>query len=485
VPSPSEVSRRHFLRLAGAAGLTVAATSASGGLLAGCSSGSASSDTLKVGVLAPFTGIGGFIGSVVNDSLDAASRRINDTGGVGGRKVELLLRDSGGDVAATTKAYDELAATKDLLGILWCGALGFSQMLPRLQQAGAPVVAVFEDPFSTGQLFPDGGAAGRPVFQVSVPDVYVKQVLAEYARNDRGYASAAMLYDAALDGGVDLPGASRQHFEEAFRAAGVPVTGVETFRTGDTEFGDQLGRLQASAPQVVYLDGLSDETAAIATALDTMGAGYVDTPTAKGGSWHPHVFGSYRGLNQIWADNAGEAARVGSVTAWHLGGLTFLPTFSIGEWMGKYLGKQPNGGEELPADGLFALLQGLKKAGNADHGRVVTGMETMGRIFFASLPFGFSATSHHSTTKDDMVVLTLERLRGPAPTDPTYELGAEWLEGGALASRGASPTLLVRPTMEANRRDQADVVSRILQDKLGTQCTRHPDGTLGPECKIH
>jgi hypothetical protein len=39
--------------------------------------------------------------------------------------------------------------------------------------------------------------------------------------------------------------------------------------------------------------------------------------------------------------------------------------------------------------------------------------------------------------------------------------------------------------MEANRRDQADVVSRILQDKLGTQCTRHPDGTLGPECKIH
>ncbi|PZR80353.1 MAG: hypothetical protein DLM65_08325, partial [Candidatus Aeolococcus gillhamiae] len=209
----NEVSRRHFLRLAGAGGLAVAATSASGSVLAACSKASGSSDTLKVGVLAPFNGIGSFIGTVVNNSLDAAARQINSTGGVSGRKVELLLRDTGGDANGTAKAYAELDGIKGLLGILWCGAIGFDQALPRIKQSGIPLVAVFEDPLSAGQLYPDGGAAGRSVFQVSVPDTYVKQALADYAKGDRGYSSAAMLYDESLDGGLDLPGTSREHFK--------------------------------------------------------------------------------------------------------------------------------------------------------------------------------------------------------------------------------------------------------------------------------
>jgi branched-chain amino acid transport system substrate-binding protein len=480
---PRDVSRRHFIRLAGGAGITVAATAASGPLLAACSGGK--KDTLKVGVMAPFTGVGGFIGTVVNNSLDAASRQINSTGGVSGRKVELLLRDTGGDHATTSRVYSELVGTKDLLGILWCGAIGFDQLLPQVRRDGVPLVAVFEDPMSVGQLYPDGGGGGRSVFQVSVPDTYVKEALADYARLDRGYSSAAMLYDAGLDGTLDLPAASRQHFEQAFGAGGISLKGVETFHTGDDKFEPQLQRLKATAPQVLYLDGLSDDTANIATALDAMGAGYVDTPTAKGPDWHPHVFGSYRGINQIWADNGAEAAKVGSVSAWHLGGLIFLPSFTIGAWMQKYLGKRPTGGEELPADGLATILRGLKKAGTADRRRLVEGIETMGQVQFASLPFNFSPTKHSSARRDDLAILTLERLRGPAATEPPYDLGAEWREGAPFAAQAAATTLLVRPTLAANRRARPDVFRDAIEKGYGTQCTKHRDGTLGKECRIH
>jgi hypothetical protein len=43
----------------------------------------------------------------------------------------------------------------------------------------------------------------------------------------------------------------------------------------------------------------------------------------------------------------------------------------------------------------------------------------------------------------------------------------------------------VRPTLESNRRAHPDVMKEVLDKGYGTQCTKHADGTLGSECKIH
>jgi hypothetical protein len=43
----------------------------------------------------------------------------------------------------------------------------------------------------------------------------------------------------------------------------------------------------------------------------------------------------------------------------------------------------------------------------------------------------------------------------------------------------------VRPTLEANKKAHPDVMKEVLDKGYGTQCMKHPDGTLGTECKIH
>jgi hypothetical protein len=183
---------------------------------------------------------------------------------------------------------------------------------------------------------------------------------------------------------------------------------------------------------------------------------------------------------------AGDSARVGTVTAWHAGGLVYLPTFAVAAWMRKYLGKEPTGGEESPADGLATLLYGIKKAGSTDRQRVVQGIESMGRVKFASIEFGFEPRRHLAKTRDDMILVTMERGSvGPVPTDPPYQLGIEWGPTGAFAHTPGGPTHLVRPTLEANRRGHPDVMEQVLAKGYGTQCTKHGDGTLGKECKIH
>src|SRR5581483_4924744 len=79
-----DISRRKFIEWAGKAGIgSAAAVSLSGAVLAACGSGGSSSgggkniagvsgDTIKVGVIAPFSGIGAFIGTVTTNSTRAA-----------------------------------------------------------------------------------------------------------------------------------------------------------------------------------------------------------------------------------------------------------------------------------------------------------------------------------------------------------------------------------------------------------------------------
>ena len=474
-----EVSRRDVLRWAGRLGLGAAAAASAGVGLGACAYGdddapaAGASDELRIGVVAPFSGIGAFLGDIVDRSLDAAVRQVNGTGGVGGRKVALVKRDTGIDPSAGPRVYADLAG-KGVAGILWCGAAGFSQVLPQVRRDSMPMVAVFNDPYSGDRLHPDGDA-GRSVFQVLLPDRFAKEVLASYAAHDRGYRTAGYLYDSLID-----PGATaRRRFERSFRAAGMEVTGVESFSLLDSDFGPQLQRLRQGRPDVLYVDGVNTSTAGVVSQLADLDAAYVDSPSARQGPWRPHVFGSPAGAgDRSWVELAGDKARVGTATAWHVGGLVYLPSFAIAGWMRRHLRREPTGGEESAPDAMAAVLAGIRKAGTTDHARVVAGMETAGPVTFASLAFEFTADRHLSRTPDDVVVLVMERgADGPAPTDPPYALGREWGDGEAFAGVPAGPTHLVRPTLEANRRAHPAVVEQVLAQGYGTQCTA--------ACKVH
>lgn len=489
----TEVTRRRFLSLGAQAGIgTVALAATSSSFLAACSKdnkskldsqGTPGKDTLKVGVVAPFSGVGAFIGTITNSSLEAAVKQLNSTGGIGGRKVELVLRDTGAETTAGPKVYTELAADKDVIGVLWCGGLGFTQTLPQIKRDGTPLVAVFNDAFSAGRLFPEGEETGRSVFQILLPDLWAKEVLAKYAAEDRGYKTVAHMYDTVLD----AEGDALKRLRNLFPKAGIEVVASETYTLDSSDYGPQLQRIKAKKPHIIYVDGFSGNTAGIVKQLASLGAEYRDkTAVLGGGEWHPHVFGSPGGAgDKSWVELAGDAAKVGTVTAWHVGGLISLPTFAIGKWMEKFLSKKPTGGEESPADGLATLLEGVKRAGSTERAKLPVAIESMGEIKFASIPFSYTRDRHVSKTKDDVIVVTMERgSQGPAQTDPPYQLGKEWARGGAFEDTPAGPTHLVRPTLAANRRAHPDVIKQVLDDGYGTQCTKKGE-TLTPDCKIH
>ncbi|MDQ1403425.1 MAG: branched-chain amino acid transport system substrate-binding protein [Actinomycetota bacterium] len=491
----AEVTRRRFLEWATKAGMGgIALSTVGGSFLAACAKGSSKAnggttpgptgDTVKIGVVAPFSGVGKFIGSVVNRSTNAAVSQLNATGGIGGRKVQIIAIDTGTDPTNGPKAYDSLVS-QGVVGILWCFGSGFNpSTLPLIKRDGMPVISVFNDLDSTSKLYPGtGDGPGRSVFQLSDNGEQASAVAMEYAANDRGYRTVALIYDAVLDSQGD----GVKIFKKTAAAAGLTVTGIETFRLEESAYGVQLDRLAAQKPQCLFIGGLSGNTAGIVKELGTRKASYIDTPTAKGSSWHPQIIGSAGGTgDKSWIELAGADAKVGTNTVWHISGLIGNPGFPITEWAKKYQHETVTGGEEVPADGLATILEGVKKAGSTEHAKVVEGIETMGKIKFASIDFGFTKDRHIAHTKDDLVMITMERGgTGPVTTDPPYKLGVEWSSGHIFESTAAGPTHLVRPTLDGNKRAHPELMDEILRGNYGTQCTKHADGTLGKECKIH
>src|SRR3954468_5864383 len=160
------------------AGLSTAAAP----VLAACSSGSSpnragAGDTIKVGVIAPFSGVGGFVGTITKNSLDAAVQQVNSSGGVGGRKVELVLRDAGQELTAGVKAYQEFSGDPHVAGVLWCGGLGFDESRNLIKRDGLPLVAVFEHPAPSNALYP--AVPERSIFQLLMSERMAMDVLCQ------------------------------------------------------------------------------------------------------------------------------------------------------------------------------------------------------------------------------------------------------------------------------------------------------------------
>jgi len=504
------IDRRAFLTWAAHGGASLAMVGALGSLASACGGGSGDSSggddgggaggggndfgglgvtTLKVGVIVPTSGVGQFLGDIVQRALGAAKQHIAEAGLVKGVKVDYVIENAPAEEFAdgTSNAYNKLIADPDIIGILWCTPYGIGEAKPQLERDGIPVMSVYGDSYSEGKLYPDGGGL-RNVFQMLLPDTMSFDALCNYAKKDREYASAALIYDK-----LTLPLAADQ-FNAAAKDNGLDVVGVEEFTLFSADYGAQLQRLKSAAPHCLIVWGLSDNTAQIVKGLDALGAAYVDTPTARSGAkWAPHILGYPGGTGEKkWAELAGESAKAGTLSAWYLGGLVGGPHFPIRDWLIKYDGKGASGGEEGAPNAWWALLQAVKTAGSTDRRKIVAALETIPKIEFAGLPFNFSPEKHLGMSRDDVCLITLEKYTGPVETDPPYTLGREWAETFPLIDQDyVGPAHLVRPTLVANKRAQPDYMKQILAENWGTQCTKQPPDALGDsvtmsaECKIH
>jgi ABC-type branched-subunit amino acid transport system substrate-binding protein len=433
------------------------------------------------------SGFAQFVGEFTERGLKAARGHIDDAGLLPGTTVEYEIVNAPVEDGAegAVNAYNQLAADPEVMGVIWAITTGIREASTQIERDGMPVMITTADVVSTQSV--DLGP-GSTVWQFIPPNSWLVDALNRYAAEDRGYRTTALLWDSTV-----YYSTFAERFRESAESAGLEVVGIEEFTVATADFGAQLQRLKDAAPQCLSIHGLGENVAAITKGLAALDADYIDTPTAKDGpGWHPQIVGAAGGFTKQWAELVGPSANPHHVAAWYLGGSLQTPQITpINQWVLATSGQPPAGGEELPANALWALLQAAQQAGSTERDAVAEQLPGLAATF-ASLPFALDTDTHVALTEDDIVLTTLERSSGPAETDPPYVLGSEGQDPAAPGYTAAFvPAILVRPTLEANRRAQPEYISYVLENGIGTQCTKTPpdatgeDVELTPACRIH
>ncbi len=222
---------------------TGAGTSAAGEAGTVPASATTTPTPLKIGSLLPTTGSLAFLGPPEIAGVNLGIKEVNDAGGVLGKPVEVIHRDSG-----DTKTDIATQSTTSLLGqgvsaIVGAASSGVSKTVIN-QITGAGVVQ-----FSPANTSPDFTAwDDKGLYWRTAPsDVLQGKVLGNYMATCGAQTVGMIVLNDAYGTGL------AKNIQSAFEAAGGKVVAQELFNEGDSQFSSQVDKVLAAKPDAIAL----------------------------------------------------------------------------------------------------------------------------------------------------------------------------------------------------------------------------------------
>lgn len=315
------------------------------GLLAGCGGGqTAEPDVIKIGVFQPMTGANAAGGEMTVEGIQLANEKLSE---VLGKKVELVIVDNKSDKVEAANAANRLIEQDKVVAII--GSYGSS-----LSMAAGDIV-------KTAQVPAVGCSPTNPLvtlnndfyFRVCFIDPFQGTVMANYAFNEIGAKTAAIIQDVQQDYSVGLS----KYFVDAFtKLTGDPKSIVATvsYNTGDQDFSAQLTSIKSLNPDVIFAPGNYGESALLIKQARDLG---MDTPILGGDTWEAPEFLSIGG-----------AAVEGAVFSTHFTAeapVTEMSKVFLADYEAKY-GKKANAFAALGYDAYMVIIDAIERAGSAD-----------------------------------------------------------------------------------------------------------------------
>lgn len=225
--------------------------------LAGCSTPASKSgdiSSLKVGVVAPMSGQSAIAGEYIKNGVSLIEDELKEAGGldVNGKKIqiELVYEDNEAKPDMTSNAYRKLIDQDKVIAIVGPDMSGAILAAgPIAQQSKVPVIGTFTTNEKVTQV-------GDFVFRACFIDPFQGKVMAQYAFEDLGAKTAAILYNNADDFSNGL----QESFTKSFEELGGKVIETQAYGGADIkDYNAQLTRIKAANADVIFLPNLFGE----------------------------------------------------------------------------------------------------------------------------------------------------------------------------------------------------------------------------------
>ncbi|HEU4596538.1 MAG TPA: ABC transporter substrate-binding protein [Pyrinomonadaceae bacterium] len=233
---------------------------------------------IRIGAFMSLTGDTGQYGLSASNGVTLAVEEINAKGGVGGRRVELILQDTRSDTGETVRVVERLVKEVKVHALL--GEIVSSRSLaaaPVAQVAGVPMLT----PSSTSV---EVTAVGDYVFRSCYADPFQGAAIARFAAQSLRARRAAMLLDREQAYSIQLA----QSIHEAFVRQGGEFVAEEVYQAGAADFSPQLLEINLAQPDVIFVPGYYLEAGLLTRQARELG---INVPLVGGDGWDsPRLF---------------------------------------------------------------------------------------------------------------------------------------------------------------------------------------------------
>jgi branched-chain amino acid transport system substrate-binding protein len=203
-------------------------------------------DTVKIGLLAPLTGFAAADGLSVKNSVELAVEKINASGGLLGKQVELVLYDDRADAKEAVSLAQKLIDQDKVVAVV-----GGSYSMP--SRAVAPLFQEEEIPFVAAYaIHPDVTTAGDYCFRNGFLGVVEGKAAAHVAITMLGAKTLALLY-SDNDFGRTLAEGFHQYIKKY--APETKIVSEQAYPFNEKDFKPYLSKIKELNPDVIFASG--------------------------------------------------------------------------------------------------------------------------------------------------------------------------------------------------------------------------------------
>jgi branched-chain amino acid transport system substrate-binding protein len=346
-------------------------------------------DPIKLGVSGPFTGGSSSMGVSMRDGVRLATEEINKSGGVLGRKLQLIERDDEAKNERGVQIAQELINKEQVIATLGFINTGVALASQRFyQEAKIPVMNNVATGSIVTQQFKAPEFPDNYIFRNAAHDSIQAPMIVEEAITRRGFKKVAILADSTNYGQL-----GREDLERALGSKNVKAVAVEKFNIKDVDMTAQLLKAKEAGAEVILTYAIGPELAQIANGMTKLG-------------WKVPMIGSWTLSMANFIDNAGpggEGARMPQ---------TFIQesnTVKRKAFIDAYLKtfKPKNNRIDSPVsaaqgyDSVYLLAAAIKQAGSTDGVKIREALENL-----QTKVEGVVTTYDKPFTKDDHEAIT-------------------------------------------------------------------------------
>ena len=305
---------------------------------------------IKIGYFGDLSGPTFNFGKSAYNGVLMAADEINQSGGINGRRIDVVIEDDKGSPEEAARLTAKLIDQDKVVAIIAGGTSGNSRAAaPKAQSSHVPLIT----PSSTD---PAVTQTGDYIFRACFVDSFQGEVMASFAVNTLKAQKAAILFDFNSPYGRGLT----EYFRLSFAKLGGRIVSELSYTQGDADFKGQLSTIRSAEPDVIYIPGYYGDVALIAKQARMIG---LTQPLLGGDGWD---------APELW--QLGGDALNGSYISTHYSIDDPSPTIQsfVELYKQRYQNLLPDAHAALAYDATRLLFDAIARAGSNDQASCAT-----------------------------------------------------------------------------------------------------------------